>query len=90
VVASGYAIAFGAVPGTQASKIAIVSPQTIFVAPRPARQLVSLSAAAIGNGERAHEQHGKIQEEEEADEEQDAAARSFFSLNATTVVIARL
>lgn len=43
-VASGFAIAFGAVPGAKTSRIALASPQTVPVGRRP----VSASAAAIG------------------------------------------
>ena len=50
VVVNGYAIAFGAIPGTLTSRIAIASPQTVLVGPQPVRQPVSLSAAAAGSG----------------------------------------
>ncbi|MBR1146117.1 hypothetical protein [Bradyrhizobium sp. AUGA SZCCT0431] len=43
-VVTGFAIAFGAVPGTQTSRIALASPQTVPVG----RQPVSVSAAAVG------------------------------------------
>jgi hypothetical protein len=42
-VATGFAIAFGAVPGTQTSRIALASPQKVPVRPQPA----SVSAAAV-------------------------------------------
>ncbi|MHC2722454.1 hypothetical protein [Bradyrhizobium diazoefficiens] len=43
-VANGFAIAFGSVPGTQTSRVAIASSQTV----RGERQPASLSAAAVG------------------------------------------
>lgn len=43
-VANGFAISFGSVPGSQVSRVAIASPQTVGVEPQPA----SLSAAAVG------------------------------------------
>jgi hypothetical protein len=49
-VASGYSVAFGAIPGTQTSRIAIASPQKILTGPRPVWQPASLSSAAIGGG----------------------------------------
>jgi hypothetical protein len=77
VVASGYAIAFGAVPGTQTSKIAIASPQMILVGPRPVRQPVPLSAAASSSGmagqfvQLMQEQKEKTGEEELEEEQKE-------------------
>jgi hypothetical protein len=66
-VVNGYAVAFGAVPGTQTSRIAIASPQKIVIGTSAASLPVSLSAAVSG-GEKfvqlAHEQQ-KAQEQAE-------------------------
>ncbi|PIT06397.1 hypothetical protein TSA1_29755 [Bradyrhizobium nitroreducens] len=65
-VANGFAISFGSVPGTQESRLAIASPQTVGVEPQPA----SLSAAAVGGVRRIRlsqpqpqQQERKIQQE---------------------------
>jgi hypothetical protein len=47
-IASGFALAFGAIPGTQTSSLVIACPQSVLVKPRSKRQFVSLSAAAVG------------------------------------------
>ncbi|MBR1029407.1 hypothetical protein [Bradyrhizobium liaoningense] len=65
-VANGFAISFGSVPGSQKSRVAIASPQTVGVEPQPA----SLSAAAVGGVRRIRlsqpqpqQQERKIQQE---------------------------
>jgi hypothetical protein len=73
IVASGYAVAFGAVPGTQSSRIAIASPQKILVNSTPVRQPAPLSAAATGSGmfvPTAQEQQQTEQQQAEAEQVQ--------------------
>jgi hypothetical protein len=65
LVANGYAIAFGAIPGEQKSRIAIATPQTVLVGPPLERQLVSLSAAAVGGGRLVQPAHAQQKRQEQ-------------------------
>lgn len=65
LVANGYAIAFGSIPGEQKSRIAIATPQTVLVGPTRERQLVSLSAAATGSGRLMQPAHAQQKRREQ-------------------------
>jgi hypothetical protein len=65
VVANGYAVAFGAIPGKRSSTIAIATPQKLKVGVPRVFQAASLSAAASGVFRSVPLQQQKIQEQQQ-------------------------